>query len=85
VEAVEGDEEGVDGEGHPEADEDVWDEEAGVEEGADAGGEGECGVEGGAVGVSGGGDCTEEAEAEGVGGEQKGEGEESERKAGGPV
>ena len=85
MEAVEGDEEGVDGEGHPEADDDVWDEEAGVEEGADAGGEGEGGVEGSAVGVSGGGDGSEEAEAKGVGGEQKGEGEEGERKAGGPV
>jgi hypothetical protein len=85
VDAVEGDEEGMDGEGHPEADDDVRDEEAGVEEGADAGGEGEGGVESAAVGVSGGRDGTEEAEAEGVGGEQKGEGEESEGKAGGPV
>ena len=85
VEAVEGDEEGVDGEGHPEADEDVWDEESGVEEGADAGGEGEGGVEGGAVGVAGGRDGREESEAEGVGGDEKGEGEESEGQTGGPV
>ena len=83
--SVEGDEEGVDGQRHPEADDDVWDEEAGVEEGADAGGESEGGVESAAVGVGGGGDGGEEAEAEGVGGEQKGEGEESEGKAGGPV
>ena len=48
--AVEGDEEEVDGEGHPEGDEDVWDVEAGVEVGADAGGHGEGGVEAGAVG-----------------------------------
>ena len=52
MDAVEGDEEGVDGEGHPEADDDVWDEEAGVEVWADAGGEGERGVEGTAVGVA---------------------------------
>ena len=83
--SVEGDEEDVDGEGHPEADDDVRDEEAGVEEGADAGGEREGGVEGGAVGMGGGGDGGEEAEAEGVGGEQKGEGEEGEGKARGPV
>jgi hypothetical protein len=45
LEAVEGDEEEVDGEGHPEGDEDVGDVEAGVEVGADAGGQGEGGVE----------------------------------------
>ncbi len=50
VDAVEGDEEEVDGEGHPEGDEDVRDVEAGVEVGADAGGHGEGGVEAGAVG-----------------------------------
>ena len=39
----------MDGEGHPEGDEDVGDVEAGVDVGADAGGEGEGGVEAGAV------------------------------------
>ena len=43
----------MDGEGHPEGDEDVGDVEAGVEVGADGGGEGEGGVEAGAVGVRG--------------------------------
>ena len=54
--SVQGDEEEVDGEGHPEGEEDVGDVEAGVEVGADAGGEGEGGVEAGAVGSFGGGD-----------------------------
>ena len=75
----------MNGEGHPEADENVRDEEAGVEEGADAGGKCEGGVERAAVGMDGGGDSGEEAEAEGVDGEQKGEGEEGEGKACGPV
>ena len=83
--AVEGDEEEVDGERHPESDEDVGDVEAGVEVGADAGGEGESGVEAGAVGVSGGRDGAEEADAERVDGEQKSEDAEREGKAGGPV
>jgi len=56
----------VDGEGHPKGDEDVWDVEAGVEVGADGGGHRECGVEAGAVGMCGGGDAGEEADAEGV-------------------
>ena len=85
MDAVEGDEEGVDGEGHPEGDDDVGDVEAGVEVGADAGGEREGGVEGGAVGMGGGRDAGEEAQAERVGGEQQGEGEQRERKAAGPV
>ena len=85
VDAVEGDEEGVDGEGHPEAYEDVWDEEAGVEEGADTGGEDEGGVECATVGVGCRRDSGEEAEAEGVDGEQKCEGEEREGKASRPV
>ena len=54
VDAVEGDEEEVDGEGHPEGDEDVRDVEAGVDVRADAGGHGEGGVEAGAVGGDGG-------------------------------
>ena len=85
TEAVESEEKGVDGQGHPEADEDVGDEEAGVEEGADAGGEGESRIEGAAVGVAGGRDFAEEAEAEGVDGQQQGEGEQGEGQAGGPV
>ncbi len=85
LKAVEGEEEEVDGEGHPEGEDDVGDEEAGVEVRADAGGEGEAGAEGSAVGVRGGGEVREEAEAEGVGGEQEAEGEQSEGKAGGPV
>ena len=85
LEALEGDEEEVDGERHPEGDEDVGDVEAGVEVGADAGGDGEGGVEAGAVGVSGGGDAAEEAVAERVDGEQQGENAEGEGEAGGPV
>ena len=48
--AVEGNEETVDGESHPQGDENVGDVEARVEVGADGGGEGERGVEAGAVG-----------------------------------
>jgi hypothetical protein len=68
---VEGDEEGVDGEGHPETDKNVGDEEACVEEGANTGGECQRGVEGAAVGMGGGRDSGEEAKAEGVDGEQQ--------------
>ena len=75
----------MDGQRHPEADDDVWDEESGVEEGADAGGQREGGVESGAVGMGGRRDGGEEAEAEGIGGEQQGEGEKGEGKARGPV
>ena len=85
VDAVEGDEEEVDGEGHPESEEDVGDVEAGVEVGADAGGEGEGGVEGCAVWAARWGDCGEEADAEGVDREKQGEDGESEGKATGPV
>ena len=85
LEAIERDEEEVDGEGHPERDEDVGDVEAGVEVGADGGGHGEGGVEAGAVGVVVGGEVREEADAEGVDGEQKGEDAEGEGEAGGPV
>ena len=85
ADAVEGDEEEVDGEGHPEGEEDVGDVEAGVEVGADAGGDGEGGVEAAAVGVGCGGDGAEEADAERVDGEQQGEDAEGEREAGGPV
>ena len=75
----------MDGQGHPEGEEDVGDVEAGVEVGADAGGEGESGVEACAVGVGGGGDCCKEADAEGVGGEEESEDGEGEGEAGGPV
>ena len=85
IDAVEGDEEEVDGEGHPEGEQDVGDVEAGVEVGADAGGQGEGGVEASAVGVCGGRDCGEEADAERVDGEQEREDAEGEREAGGPV
>ena len=44
--AIQGDEEEVDGEGHPEGDEDVGDVEAGVEVGPNAGSEGEGGNRG---------------------------------------
>ena len=60
----------MDGEGHPEGEEDVGDVEAGEEVGADAGGDGESGVEAAAVGVVGGRDCAEEADAEGVDAEE---------------
>ena len=73
VNAVEGDEEEVDGEGHPEGEQDVGDVEAGVEVRADAGGEGEGGVEACAVGICGGRDRGEETDAEGVGGEKESE------------
>jgi hypothetical protein len=43
--SVEGYEEEVDGQGHPEGEEDVGDVEASVKVGADARGEGESGVE----------------------------------------
>ena len=56
----------MDGQGHPEGEEDIGDVEAGVEVGADAGGEGEGGVEASTIGVIGGGDAAEEADAEGV-------------------
>ena len=85
IEALQSDQEGVDGEDHPEGDDDVGDEEAGVEVGADAGGEREGGVKRGTVGVGGGGDAGEEAQAEGVSGEQQDEGEQGEREAAGPV
>ena len=85
LDAVEGDEEEVDGEGHPEGDEDVGDVEAGVEVGADAGGHREGGVEAAAVGVCGGGDGGEEADAERVDGEEESEDAEGEGEAGGPV
>ena len=75
----------MDGEGKPEGDGDIRDEEAGIKKGADGGAEGEGGVEGAAVWRVGGGDAGEEAETEGVGGEQKAEGEQGERKAGGPI
>ena len=75
----------MDGEGHPEAEEDVRDVEAGEEVGADAGGDGECGVEAAAVGVAGGRDCAEEADAESVDAEEQSEDGEGERDACGPV
>ena len=75
----------MDGEGQPEGEEDVGDEEAGVEVGTDGGGEGEAGVEAGAIGVLRGAVVCEEAVAEGIGGEEEGEGKEGEREAGGPV
>ncbi len=85
LDAVEGDEEEVDGEGHPEGEEDVGDVEAGVEVGADAGGDGEGGVEAAAVGVGRRERCAEEADAEGVDGEEQSEDGEGEGDAGGPV
>ena len=84
MEALERDEEGVDGESHPEGDHDVGDVEAGVEVGADRGGERESGVESGAVGVTG-QDAAEETQAERVGGEQQGQRQQREGKAAGPV
>src|SRR5581483_5296745 len=85
INAIEGDEEEVDGEGHPEGDEDVRDEEAGVEPGADGERHGEGGVEAAAVGGVGGRDGGEEADAERVDGEEEREDAEGEWEAGGPV
>ena len=85
VNAVEGDEEEVDGQGHPEGEEYVRDVEAGVKVGADAGGESEGGVEASSVRGCCGGDSSKEADAEGVGGEEQGQDGEGERYAGGPV
>ncbi len=85
LDAIEGDEEEMDGERHPEGEQDVGDVEARVEVGADAGGHGEGGVEASAVGVAGGRDVREEADAKRVDGEQQGEDGEGEREAGGPV
>ena len=79
LDAFDGYEEEVNGEGKPEGDDDIGDVKAGIEIRADAGGEGEGGIEGGAVGMGGGRDATEEAQAEGVGGDQQGKGEERER------
>ncbi len=87
------DEEEVDGEGHPEGDEDVGDVEAGVDVGAYAGGHGEGGVEAGTVvGVlrgrrelGRGGWVRVEADAEGVDGQEEGQDAEGEGEACGPV
>jgi hypothetical protein len=81
---VEGDEEEVDGEGHPEGEEDVWDVETGIEIGTDAGGEGESGIEACAVGACR-RDGVEEADAQGVGTEEQRKDGQGERKARGPV
>ena len=85
MDSVQCDEEEVDGEGHPESEEDVGDVEARVKVGADAGGEGEGGVEGCAVRNEGGGGCDEEADAEGIDREEESEDGEGEGKASGPV
>ena len=58
----------MDRQGHPEGDENVRDIEAGIEVGADAGGDGEGCVEASAVGFVSGRGCCEEADAEGVDG-----------------
>jgi len=85
LDAVEGDEEEVDAERHPEGEQDVGNEEAGVEVGADAGGDGERGVEASAVGVRGRGDAGEEANAQRVDGDQQCKDGESKRQARCPV
>ena len=85
LDAFEGYEEEVDGEGHPESEEDVWDVETGEEVGANAGGEGKTGVQASAVGVGRGGDGAEEADAKGVDAEEEGEDGEGEGETGGPV
>ena len=75
----------MDPQGHPEGDEDVGDVEAGVEVRADGGGEGEGGVEGGAVrGVSWAG-LGVEAEGEEVDREEEGKDGEGEGNSAGPV
>ena len=75
----------MDGEGHPQREEDVGDVEAGVEVWANTGGHRERGVEASSVGTFRGRDCSEEADAQGVNGEEEREDREGERKAAGPV
>jgi hypothetical protein len=83
--AVESDEEEVDGEGHPEGDEDVRDVEAGVEVGADGERHRERRIEAAPIPRVRGRDGCEKSDAERVYGEEKNEDAEGERKARGPV
>ncbi len=83
--AVAGDEEEVDGEGHPEGEEDIRDEKAGVEVRTNARGEGKGGVQAATVRVAGWRDLCEETEPEGVGGEEEAEGKQGEWEPRGPV
>jgi len=75
----------VDGEGHPEGEENIGDVEAGVEVWANAGGHRERSVEASAVGACGGRDCCEEADAKGINGQEEGQDGDCEGKARGPV
>ena len=74
----EGAEEEIEGEGGPEAEEDVAEKEMAEEEDAVGGDEGECGVEGGGGGV-------EEAASEREGGDEEGEGRPGNRQTRGPI
>ena len=75
----------MDGEGHPEGDEDVRDVEAGVKVGADGERHRERGVEAAAIRGVRGADCGEESDAERVDGEEESEDAEGEWEARGPV
>jgi hypothetical protein len=85
IDAVYRDEGEVDGEGHPEAEEDVGDEETGEEIWAGTGGDGKSGVEASAVGLVCRRNAVEEANAERVDAEEKSKHREGERDSGGPV
>jgi len=85
LKSFEGDEEEVDGERHPQGDDQVGDVEAGVEVGSYGGGQGQRGIESSSVGVPLGRDGGVEAQAERVDGEQQCEHAQRQRNARGPV
>jgi hypothetical protein len=85
MDAVQCYEEKVDGKRHPEGDKDIGDVEARIEIWSDAGGERERSVETSTVGMGRRGDIAEEANAEGIDGEQQGKHTERERKTGSPI